>query len=96
MVSKLSYFVTNFSIATIVLTTIVSGEIGDIVCHYTTVSPSAVNYYTCFDLASKYEITIEKFFLLNPSVDVDCDTIDPETEYCVRGCELICSHVLLS
>jgi hypothetical protein len=59
---------------------------GDIVCRYESTTKSAVNYYTCTELALKYSITVEKFFLLNPSVDPDCDTIKPNTVYCVDGC----------
>ncbi|KAF1942657.1 hypothetical protein EJ02DRAFT_308073, partial [Clathrospora elynae] len=54
---------------------------GDIVCRYESTTKSAVNYYTCTELALKYSITVEKFFLLNPSVDRDCDTIKPNTVY---------------
>jgi hypothetical protein len=60
---------------------------GDIVCRYESTTKSEVNYYTCTELALKYSITVEKFFLLNPSVDRDCDTIKPDTVYCVDGCK---------
>jgi len=64
----------------------VKGAVGDVVCRYTAASPSDVNYYTCTELALRYETALEKFFVLNPSMDRDCATIQPNTEYCVRGC----------
>lgn len=65
----------------------VNGAPGDIVCRYETTTLAEVNYYTCTELALKYSITVEKFFQLNPSVDKNCDTIQPRTNYCVAGCE---------
>jgi hypothetical protein len=59
---------------------------GEINCRYEATTPSEVNYYTCHELATKYSITIEKFFQLNPAVDKDCNTIKPGTVYCVAGC----------
>jgi hypothetical protein len=60
---------------------------GQIVCRYTTFSGEEVNYYTCTEIANKYSILVEKFFKLNPDLDKDCKTIEPNTEYCVAGCE---------
>jgi hypothetical protein len=60
---------------------------GDVVCRYETTTLSEVNYYTCTELANKYSISVEKFFQLNPSVDKECDTIKPNTNYCVAGCK---------
>ena len=60
---------------------------GQIVCRYTLTSPSEVNYYTCTELADRYDITIDKFFQLNPDLDRDCKSIKPNTDYCVAGCE---------
>ncbi len=66
----------------------VRGAPGEVVCRYETKTLGEVNYYTCTDLARKYSITVEKFFTLNPSVDKDCNTIKPNTNYCVAGCKL--------
>lgn len=62
--------------------------VGDVVCRYTTTSASSVNYYTCTEIADYYGITLDKFLLLNPSLNRECDTIQPSTEYCVAGCTL--------
>lgn len=64
-----------------------NGAPGDVVCRYETTTLAEVNYYTCTELALKYSITVEKFFELNPSVDKECDTIKPNTKYCVAGCK---------
>jgi hypothetical protein len=60
---------------------------GDIACRYESTTKPEVKYYTCTELALKYSITVEKFFMLNPSVDKDCDTIKLNTVYCVNGCK---------
>lgn len=65
---------------------------GDIVCRYETTTLADVNYYTCKELALKYSITVEKFFKLNPSVDQECSTIKPNTDYCVAGCKCFYSN----
>ena len=66
----------------------VIGAPGDVVCRYETTTLQEVNYYTCTELARKYSITVEKFLTLNPSVNQNCDTIKPNTKYCVAGCKL--------
>lgn len=60
---------------------------GDLVCRNTGSTYADVNYYTCTQLANKYEITIEKFFMLNPGLDPGCGNIKPYTKYCVAGCK---------
>jgi hypothetical protein len=65
-----------------------NAAVGDVVCRYTTTSASSVNYYTCTEISAYYSITLDKFLLLNPSLDKSCDTIKPNTEYCVAGCKL--------
>jgi hypothetical protein len=62
---------------------------GDVVCRFESTTRADVNYYTCTELALKYSITIEKFFLLNPLLDENCATIQPNTTYCVAGCRCI-------
>jgi hypothetical protein len=61
--------------------------VGDIVCRYDTKTRSSVNYYTCKELADFYGRTVEEFFFLNPSLNKDCSNIQPNTTYCVEGCE---------
>jgi hypothetical protein len=68
------------------LLTSAHAETGDIVCRYTATTPSSVNYYTCTQFSEYYSISFDKFLELNPSVDRDCATIKPNTEYCVAGC----------
>ena len=75
------------SIAFALFTYGANGAPGDVVCRYETTTLEQVNYYTCTELALKYSIDVEKFFELNPSVDRDCDTIKPNTKYCVAGCK---------
>ena len=60
---------------------------GDVNCRYWAETGEDVNYYTCTELAERYEITVDKFFQLNPGVDEDCSNLKPSTEYCVDGCE---------
>lgn len=59
---------------------------GEIVCRFDATTTSSVNYYTCQELAIKYSITVDKLLELNPTLDKDCDTIQPDTVYCVAGC----------
>jgi hypothetical protein len=60
---------------------------GDLVCRLPGRTYADVNYYTCTQLANKYGITIEKFFMLDPGLDPDCGNIKPYTDYCVAGCK---------
>jgi hypothetical protein len=46
-----------------------------------------INYYTCTLLANKWGISVENFFTLNPGLNPDCSNIQPDTDYCVLGCE---------
>ncbi|PVI03007.1 carbohydrate-binding module family 18 protein [Periconia macrospinosa] len=54
-------------------------------CRYNATAPPTVSYYTCTALATKYDISIEKFFLLNPLLDPDCTSIQAGEPYCVAG-----------
>ncbi|KAI8952346.1 hypothetical protein F4801DRAFT_577509 [Xylaria longipes] len=58
---------------------------GDIVCRFPGRTYADVNYYTCTELANKYEISLKEFFMLNPGLDPDCGNIKPYTVYCVDG-----------
>lgn len=64
-------------------------DVGDIMCRYHASSGDDVNYYTCMDLAITYDIPIDKFFELNPSVNANCDNIQASTQYCVKGCKCL-------
>ena len=83
MLSKLIFNLIAFAL----ITDHVIGAPGDVVCRYETTTLGEVNYYTCTELARKYSISVEKFFALNPSVDKNCETIKPNTNYCVAGCK---------
>ncbi|RKU43728.1 hypothetical protein DL546_004952 [Coniochaeta pulveracea] len=48
-----------------------------------------VNYYTCTELADRYEITVDFLFKLNPDLKLDCSNIQPKTEYCVDGSPIV-------
>jgi hypothetical protein len=41
----------------------------------------------------KYDLTIDKLLDLNPGLDEKCQTIKPDTEYCVVGCKWIDSII---
>jgi hypothetical protein len=60
---------------------------GEVNCRYTATSSASVNYYTCTELADWYYITVEQFFLWNPTVNKECSNVKPNTEYCVDGCK---------
>lgn len=61
---------------------------GEVNCRYSATTGSDVNYYTCTQLATKYGVTIDLFFTLNPTLKLDCSNIQPNTQYCVDGCKL--------
>ncbi|KAI3539359.1 hypothetical protein CSPX01_09022 [Colletotrichum filicis] len=58
---------------------------GEVNCRYWTDTPKDVSYYTCSELAQRYDMPSDLFFTLNPSLDRDCGNIKPQTEYCVSG-----------
>ncbi|KAI1810627.1 hypothetical protein GGS20DRAFT_579729 [Poronia punctata] len=59
---------------------------GEVNCRYTTNTADVdINYYTCTALATKYDISVETFFMLNPTVKPDCSNIQADTDYCVSG-----------
>ncbi|KAK1499110.1 hypothetical protein CTAM01_07031 [Colletotrichum tamarilloi] len=58
---------------------------GEINCRYTSDTNENVGPETCQELATRYGITLDKFFLLNPSLDRDCGNILPCASYCTRG-----------
>lgn len=61
---------------------------GQINCRFRRRTYDVVNYYTCTELATTYSMTVEEFFLLNPSLTRDCSNVAPNTEYCIRGCKI--------
>ncbi|KAH7123362.1 hypothetical protein B0J13DRAFT_455887 [Dactylonectria estremocensis] len=61
---------------------------GDINCRLSTVTEPKVDSKTCAFLANKYHTTVDTFLDLNPGLDRDCDSIEPDTRYCVEGCKL--------
>jgi hypothetical protein len=62
-------------------------QTGQINCRYPGGTYDDVDSNTCAQLANKYQITLEKFFMLNPELDPDCGNIEPRTDYCVAGCK---------
>ncbi|TIC91062.1 hypothetical protein CH35J_011147 [Colletotrichum higginsianum] len=58
---------------------------GEINCRYWADTTEEVNYYTCSQLAHRYEIPNDVFFMLNPVLNKDCSNIKPKSEYCVTG-----------
>lgn len=59
---------------------------GEINCRYTSETNEEVGPETCQKLAARYGITLDKFFLLNPSLNRDCGNIRPCASYCTAGC----------
>lgn len=62
-------------------------QTGQINCRYPGGTYDDVDSNTCAQLANKYQITLEKFFMLNPELHPDCANIEPRTDYCVAGCK---------
>ncbi|KAF3068400.1 hypothetical protein GL218_08338 [Daldinia childiae] len=58
---------------------------GEINCRYWGGTYDEVDKSTCTKLIRKYQITTEKFFILNPEIEPDCGNVRPYTEYCVAG-----------
>ncbi|KAF6824053.1 hypothetical protein CPLU01_11049 [Colletotrichum plurivorum] len=62
-----------------------TAEPGEVNCRYARQTGKDVNYYKCTELAERYEITVEEFFVIDPGLKKDCSDIQPNTEYCVDG-----------
>lgn len=60
---------------------------GEINCRQWARTYDDVNYYTCYQLAKKYDITTDQFFFLNPDLQKDCSNVQPNAMYCVFGCK---------
>ncbi|KAI1473178.1 carbohydrate-binding module family 50 [Daldinia caldariorum] len=58
---------------------------GEINCRYWGETDDEIDKDTCSYLSRRYQITIDKFFKLNPDLDQDCGNLRPYTEYCVDG-----------
>jgi hypothetical protein len=61
---------------------------GEINCRFPGAAPDIVDKCTCAKMACKYQITVEKFFMLNPELDGECGNIEAGVEYCVAGCKI--------
>jgi hypothetical protein len=60
---------------------------GEINCRFWHKTYEDPNYYACTEMANLYGITLKDFFFLNPTVLPDCSNLEPNTKYCVIGCE---------
>ncbi|KAH6624478.1 hypothetical protein B0J18DRAFT_180146 [Chaetomium sp. MPI-SDFR-AT-0129] len=58
---------------------------GDINCRSWAQTYDNVGYWSCSQLADDFGITLDKFWMLNPTLAPDCEGIQPNTEYCVDG-----------
>jgi hypothetical protein len=57
--------------------------LAEVRCRYNATATPEVSYHTCTELATKYQISLEKLFLLNPVLDRDCTSIQAGEQYCV-------------
>lgn len=64
-----------------------ASQVGDVVCRYDTMTSKDVNYYTCAEINNKYELSMDRLMSLNPGLQEDCKNVEPETTYCVKGCQ---------
>ncbi|KAK0110010.1 hypothetical protein ONS95_002672 [Cadophora gregata] len=71
--------------ATTLLFTLAGNCLAAIDCRYKADTRDNVNYYTCTELALRYQISTEQLFLFNPDLKTDCSNIKPNTKYCVAG-----------
>jgi hypothetical protein len=69
-------------------------RVGDINCRMSEVSGPKADAKTCASMAKKWDITVEKFYDLNPRLKGDCNNVLPNTRYCVDGCEFIFDWLL--
>lgn len=70
----------------------VIAAIGDVNCRYHSTTPAVVNYYICSQFADYYELSIDQFFELNPTLNPTCDNVQPDTDYCVAGCKRLSAY----
>jgi hypothetical protein len=63
--------------------------VGEINCRYWTTTPAEVNHYTCLKISQRYSIFKNKLLKLNPNLAHDCSNVQPNTDYCVRGCKCL-------
>ncbi|KAH7245072.1 hypothetical protein BKA59DRAFT_454143 [Fusarium tricinctum] len=54
-------------------------------CRMSEVTGSKVDAEACASMATKWDITVEKFYELNPRLNNDCKNIVPNIRYCVDG-----------
>lgn len=62
--------------------------VGAINCRYSAVTGTSVTQSTCMELANEFEIELDDFFVINPTLHSNCRNIRSLTEYCVSGCAL--------
>ncbi|KAG8668223.1 hypothetical protein FPOAC1_007600 [Fusarium poae] len=60
-------------------------RVGDINCRMSQVAGPKADVNTCATMARKWDITIDKFYDLNPRLNGDCKNILPNIRYCVDG-----------
>ncbi|RBR24696.1 uncharacterized protein FIESC28_02469 [Fusarium coffeatum] len=58
---------------------------GSINCRMSEVSGAKVDPKTCATLAKKWDISVEKFYELNPRLEDSCENVRPKIRYCVDG-----------
>ena len=59
---------------------------GEVNCRGLGFTGKRVDSNTCKEVADEDGITLERFFLLNPTLDRACTNIEPNSIYCTDGC----------
>lgn len=61
---------------------------GEINCRFYERTYDDANYYSCKEMADKWDLSIPQFFFLNPILLPDCSNIEKNALYCITGCKL--------
>lgn len=56
---------------------------GDFICRLWIETGEDVNYWTCSDMAARFQLTKAEFFDMNPNLLPDCSNIEPRVTRCI-------------
>ncbi|KAK1829982.1 hypothetical protein QBC39DRAFT_243621, partial [Podospora conica] len=60
-------------------------DTGDIFCRQWSRTYGIVSEKSCDDLRAPWDLDVDRFYMLNPTLSRGCVGIRPMTEYCIRG-----------